>query len=311
MQGIIPAEGSRQDSGESIGCFVRIGVFAKTYRTDFADNLIKAIRWLESRDCRVLVDQHVVATFGLQEALAFAPEGIPEQADVIIVFGGDGTLLATARLIKQNRAPILGVNLGSLGFMTEVTLEELDSSLEKLLAGDYRISRRSLLQIVLKRKNGEVLSFEALNDAVINKGALARIINMDTFSGGDFITTFQADGLIIATPTGSTAYSLSAGGPIVYPTADLIVLTPICPHTLTNRPLIIPAESRVRVILESGDDVMLTVDGQVGTEMDEGDVLECTRSGNFVELIQPVDKSFFDILREKLKWGERYHRVPE
>lgn len=287
---------------------MKIGVFAKTHRSDYARHLVDAIRWLEGRDCEVFVDRRVVTEFKLRQDLARDPSEIPEWADVIIVFGGDGTLLAAARCVKHHRAPILGVNLGSLGFMTEVTLEELDSALKKLLAGDYKLSRRCLLKVEVRRQNGEVLSYEALNDAVINKAALARIISLDTFSGDDFIATFQADGLIVSTPTGSTAYTLSAGGPIIFPTADLIALTPICPHTLTNRPLIIPAETEVRIILKSGDDVMVTVDGQVGTEMHEGDVLWCTKSENFVELIQPSKKNFFDILREKLGWGERYRR---
>lgn len=287
---------------------MKIGVFAKTYRTDFAGALEETVRWLEERGCKVLIDEQVVQKFELDPTHAAAPDSIPREVDAIVVFGGDGTLLAAAREVQNDRAPILGVNLGSLGFLTEITLEELYPALEKLLAGDYSISRRSMLGVEVVRSNGEVERYEALNDAVINKAALARIITMDAFSGEDFIARFQADGLIIATPTGSTAYSLSAGGPIVYPTVDSIILTPICPHTLTNRPLIIPADNLIRVVLRSGDDVMVTVDGQVGTELHEGDTLVCTRSPHFVELVKPVSKSFFDILREKLKWGERFHR---
>ena len=284
---------------------MKIGVIAKTHRTDVAKRLKTALSWLSERGCELFVDQTVVQEFALEGVRGHPREEIPARADVIIVFGGDGTLLSAARLVRHHRAPILGVNLGTLGFMTEISLEELNEALERLLEGDYRISRRCTLKVQVKRNNGEVHEFQALNDAVINKGALARIISMDAYSGRDFIANFLSDGMIVATPTGSTAYSLSAGGPIIFPTESLIALTPICPHTLTNRPLIIPADNEVRVVLRSGDDVMVTVDGQVGTEMLEGDTLVCTRSEHPIELIQPGHKTFFDILREKLKWGER------
>ncbi len=284
---------------------MKIGVIAKTHRTDVAEQLKSALDWLSDRGCELIVDQDVVQEFRLEGVAGCPREEIPARADVMIVFGGDGTLLSAARLIKHHRAPILGVNLGSLGFMTEISLDSLGEALERLLKGDYRISRRCTLKVLVKRTNGEVHEFQALNDAVINKGALARIISMDAYSGRDFIANFLADGMIVATPTGSTAYSLSAGGPIIFPTESLIALTPICPHTLTNRPLIIPADTEVRVVLRSGDDVMVTIDGQVGLEMQEGDTLVCTRSEHPIELIQPGHKNFFDILREKLKWGER------
>ncbi len=284
---------------------VKVGVIAKTHRTDFAGQLRDSIEWLQRRRCQVLVEGGLVEDLDLPKELAVAREEIPERADAIIVFGGDGTLLSVARLVRHHRAPILGVNLGSLGFMTEVTLDELPLALERLLTHDYRLSSRCMLRVELRRSGRPTQVFQALNDAVINKGALARIISMDAYCDTDFIANFLADGMIIATPTGSTAYSLSAGGPIVFPTEDLVTLTPICPHTLTNRPLIISADRQVRVILRSGDDIMLTVDGQVGMEMEEGDELLCTKSEHRIELIQPGHKNFFDILREKLKWGER------
>ncbi len=284
---------------------MKIGIIAKTHRADVGDQLRSALDFLESRGCELIVEDVAVQEFSLHRLAGHRREAIPALADVIIVFGGDGTLLSAARLVKHHRAPILGVNLGSLGFMTEISLEELPPALERLLAGDYRISRRCTLRVQVKRNDESVETFQALNDAVINKGALARIISMDAYSGPDFIANFLADGMIVATPTGSTAYSLSAGGPIIFPTENLIALTPICPHTLTNRALIIPAENEVHVVLRSGDDVMVTVDGQVGMKMNEGDTLICTQSEHPIELIQPGHKNFFDILREKLKWGER------
>ncbi len=284
---------------------MKIGIIAKTHRPDVGGQIRSALGFLESRGCELVVEDVAVQEFSLHRLTGFPREEIPALADVIIVFGGDGTLLSAARLVKHHRAPILGVNLGSLGFMTEISLEELTPALERLLDGDYRISRRCTLRVQVRRNDESVETFQALNDAVINKGALARIISMDAYSGRDFIANFLADGMIVATPTGSTAYSLSAGGPIIFPTENLIALTPICPHTLTNRPLIIPAENEVRVVLRSGDDVMVTVDGQVGMKLNEGDTLICTESDHPIELIQPGHKNFFDILREKLKWGER------
>lgn len=284
---------------------MRIGVIAKTHRSDFAGPLRRSIDWLREQGSEVWVDARIVEDFKLARELAVEREEIPRQTEAIIVFGGDGTMLSVARLVEEHPVPILGVNLGSLGFLTEVTLDELPQALERLLSKDYRVSSRCLLRVDVRRAAGSTEVFQALNDAVINKGALARIISLDAYCDQDFITNYLADGMIVATPTGSTAYSLSAGGPIIFPTEDLITLTPICPHTLTNRPLIVPAERRVRVILRSGEDVMLTVDGQVGIEMEEGDELICTKSEHRIELIQPGHKNFFDILREKLRWGER------
>ncbi len=281
---------------------MRIGVVAKTRETDFAPRLVRALKWLQAKDCQLNVESEVVREFDLQSLgiEGVERESIPSRSDALVVFGGDGTLLAAARLVQQRDCPILGVNLGSLGFLTEVTLEELEPALANLLTGNYRVSRRCVLRVQIGSE-----TFHALNDAVINKGALARIISLDAFSGEDFIANFLADGIIVSTPTGSTAYSLSAGGPIIFPSEDLIALTPICPHTLTNRTLIVPAESEIRIVLRSGDDVMVTVDGQVGVPMDEGDVMTCTKAPFTIQLIQPSQKNFFDILREKLKWGER------
>lgn len=285
---------------------MKIGVIAKSHRTEFAGKLQEAVQWLHSRGCETIVETEVVQNFGLTGVTGFSREQIPYLADAIVVFGGDGTILSVARLLKDTGTPILAVNLGSLGFLTEVTLDELYPALEKFLAGEHKIDWRRLLKAELQRAGGERTTFHALNDAVINKGALARIISMDAYINQDFIANFLADGMIISTPTGSTAYSLSAGGPIVFPTLDSIILTPICPHTLTHRPIVIPAESRVRISLKSGDDVMLTVDGQTGLPLHEGDEILCTQSEFHIKLIQSGHKSFFDVLRKKLKWAERY-----
>ncbi len=240
------------------------------------------------------------------DAVITAPrEKIPELVDVIVVFGGDGTMLSVARGNQGRNTRLLGVNVGSLGFLTETTLDELYPVLERLLARKHTTDRRSMLKIEVHHTNGTVETYHALNDIVINKGALARIISMDAFVNEDFIANFLADGMIISTPTGSTAYSLSAGGPILYPTLDSVVMTPICSHTLTNRPLVIPAENSIRVVVKSGEDVMLTVDGQVGVALSEGEEIRCTQSEYQIDLIHHGDKGFFDVLREKFKWGER------
>ncbi len=284
---------------------MKIGIVAKPHRTEFAATLNEVVQWLRSRDCATIVEESIVQVSPLGDVLTAPREKIPELVDVIVVFGGDGTMLSVARSVQGRKTQILGVNVGSLGFLTETTLDELYPVLERVLAGKHTTDRRSMLEIDVHHTNGTVGTYHALNDVVINKGAVARIISMDAFVNEDFIANFLADGMIISTPTGSTAYSLSAGGPVLYPTLDSVVMTPICSHTLANRPLVIPAESSVRVVVKSGEDVMLTVDGQVGVPLTEGDEIRCTQSEYQIDLIQPGDKGFFDVLREKLKWGER------
>jgi NAD+ kinase len=284
---------------------VRVGIFAKPHRVDVAETLREAVRWLRQRNCVVLVEQSAVEIFELDDVEAADGDQIPAAADILIVFGGDGTMLSVARQIGRNRCPILGVNLGSLGFLTEVALSELFPSLENVLAGRYRVQSRGMLQAEIRSAGKPAETHHALNDVVINKAALARVICVEAYLDDRFLSAFVADGVIIATPTGSTAYSLSAGGPIVDPELDSILLTPICPHTLTNRPLVLPPERRLRFVLQEGDDVMVTIDGQVGRDLKQGDEVVCTQSPNRVEMIQPQDISYFDVLRAKLKWGER------
>ena len=284
---------------------MKIGIVAKPHSTNFAATLEEVLTWLRARGCEIIVEDSIVQTVKLKEVVTATREKLAELVDVIVVFGGDGTMLSVARSIQGRATPILGVNMGSLGFLTEITLDELYPTLEQLLEGKHTIDRRSMLKIEVLSTNGSVRTYHALNDAVINKGAVARIISMDAFINEDFIANFPADGMIISTPTGSTAYSLSAGGPVLYPTLDSVVLTPICSHTLTNRPLVIPAENSIRVVVKSGEDVMLTVDGQVGVALKEGEEIRCSQSDYRIELIQPGNKGFFDVLREKLKWGER------
>jgi NAD+ kinase len=286
---------------------VKIGIFAKADRLDFAPSLREALHWLERHDCRLLVDERVIEPLGLDSRHAVPSQEIARVADLLVVFGGDGTLLGVARLLAGRRAPILGVNLGTLGFLSGATIEELYPALEALLSGSFRLDTRSMVRAEVRQGRDQICSYHALNDAVINKGALGRMISLEVRINGDFTSQFLADGLIISTPTGSTAYSLSAGGPIIYPALAAITLTPICPHTLTHRPLVIPAEREVTVILKGGDDVTLTIDGQVGAPLQLGAEVTCTQSEYHVDLVQPTDRSFFDVLRQKLKWGERWN----
>lgn len=225
----------------------------------------------------------------------------------MVVLGGDGTLISVARLFSGRQVPILGVNLGSLGFLTEITVEELYPVLERCLQGNVRFSERMMLETVVTRGSAELTRCHVLNDVVINKGALARIIELETTVDGHNLTTFKADGLIISTPTGSTGYSMSAGGPIVHPAMCCVVITPICPHTLTNRPIVLADESIVRIVVKSSFDEMvyLTLDGQVGVELQEGDTVEVRRALKTTALVTSCDKDYFSILRTKLKWGER------
>lgn len=282
-----------------------IGLFAKIHRTDFSESFQEIINWLESQGCQTLVDATVAKAFGLNGTRVLEGQEIPKHADAIVVFGGDGTMLSVARLIGEYDCPILGANLGSLGFLTEVTLDHVYNDLRALIKGEYQIESRCMLSAQIIRSDGSQETHHALNDVVINKAALARVITVDAYFDGQFIAGFVADGLIISTPTGSTAYNLSAGGPIVYPSLESILVTPICPHTLTNRPLIVPPSAGMRFVLRSGRDVMITIDGQVGVAFRTGDEVICTQSSQKTKLIRSGEKSFFDVLREKLNWAKR------
>jgi NAD+ kinase len=231
---------------------------------------------------------------------------LPARVDLLVVLGGDGTLLSMARLVGVRGIPILGVNLGALGFLTEIPLEELYITLEEALTGHYQFSERIMLTAHIHRQGERIAEYSVLNDVVINKGALARIIEIETYIDREYVTTYRADGLIISTPTGSTAYSMAAGGPIIFPSLQALVLTPICPHTLTNRPLVVPNGVSIEVILASEkEDVYLTLDGQVGFALRYRDVVEVKSAERSIKLIKSSHRSYYEVLRTKLKWGER------
>lgn len=262
------------------------------------------IDWLAARNIAIRVDEDTARYGRLRE---WVPrERVPVDTQLVIVLGGDGTLLSAARAIGGMDIPLLAVNLGGLGFLTSVTVEELYPELEATLKGQQRIGLRRMLRCEIHRDGHRVSSYEALNDAVITKTSLARMIDVAVHVDSHFVSNYKADGLIVSTPTGSTAYSLSAGGPIIFPNVDAISVTPICPHMLTHRPVIVPGDSVIRLENRAMDrDAYLTIDGQVGEPLLAGDEVRCERSPNAIRLIRPPRMLFFDVLREKLKWGER------
>ena len=279
-----------------------VGLVAKYHEPKAAQMVRWLIPWLKKRGKKVCVENGLVR----KGARSCSKKEMAAEADLIISLGGDGTLLNIAPLVVRPEVPILGVNLGGLGFITEVAVGELEAVLRKTLDGDYEVEPRMTLEVKVISKKGKARKFRILNDAVIAKGARSRIIDLETYVGDDYLCTYRADGLIISTPTGSTAYSLAAAGPILEPTLGAIVLAPICPHTLTNRPIVVPSNATIRVTLRSfGDTVFFSPDGQQGVRLHNGDKVEARDYGLPVSLIKLPSRSYYEILREKLKWGER------
>jgi NAD+ kinase len=278
----------------------RIGIVAKVGSREAIDTAQEMAEWLRRRDLEVAMDEATIRAKGLDGETPFAAA---EPYDLVIVLGGDGTLLAVARTVVAG-VPILGVNLGNLGFLTEINRGELYPTLVQVLAGKFDTEERALLAVELRRAGGGSQSFQVLNDAVVTKSALARIIQLTLEVDGHLIARYRSDGLIISTPTGSTAYNLSAGGPIVHPLLPVVVLTPICPHALALRPFVVADRSMVEVMLETQrEEVYLTLDGQEGTSLGHRDVVRITRSPNVVRLVKVNTRSFYDNLRGKLRWG--------
>jgi len=260
--------------------------------------------WLRQRGINVRFDEQTGVYFNLPGALDRGL--VPEGCDLVIVLGGDGTLLAAARALGGREIPLFPVNLGNLGFLSAITKDELYPELERAIRGEYRVSGRRMLHCELHRGDKVIAQYEALNDVVLTKSSLARVIEVEARVDDQFVCTYRADGLIVSTPTGSTAYSLSAGGPIVYPTVAALLITPICPHMLTNRPVLVPDHKVIQIISRApSETVFLTIDGQIGEPLERGDRVVCQRSEKHVYLIRPPRMMFFDVLREKLSWGER------
>jgi NAD+ kinase len=281
----------------------KIGIVCKTGISEPAELLKELLPWLRQKGYETFVDIETASVLNME---GFARSQIPSLSDVIIVLGGDGTLLSTCRLVADKEVPVLGVNIGGLGFLTEIPVEKLYEMVEMVLSGECPIEERLMIKAQVLRHGALIAEYAVLNEVVLNKGALARIIDLETYINHSYVTTFKADGLIISTPTGSTAYSLSAGGPVLYPTLDNIVVTPICPHTLTNRAIVLPGNAEIEVILRSPTErVYLTLDGQVGFSVMQNDTVEVVRSPFKTKLLIPCNRDYFEILRKKLKWGER------
>jgi NAD+ kinase len=288
----------------------RVGIVAKSHLRAATTHLVEIGVWLENRGIQPVYETATAALMpdGAGRQVADKPV-LVRDVEMVVVLGGDGTLLSVADCIGAagSGIPMLGVNFGSLGFLTEITLPELYPSLEAAVSGRAHIEERMMLRSTTLRRDAPLAEHIALNDVVVTKAARSRMIDLSVSVGDEFVTRVKADGLIVATPTGSTAYNLAAGGPIVQPTLDALLLTPIAPHTLTNRPIVIPAGSPVRVQphIEERDEIYVTFDGQAGFQLEAGDDIRICRADRSLRLIRPTTRSYFEVLRQKLKWGER------
>jgi NAD+ kinase len=284
-----------------------VGLLAKP-RSERATKLVpELLAWLKQRGVSVTLDEEAAAYAGT--AAGISRERVAESSELLIVLGGDGTLLSAARATIESTTsgreiPLFAVNLGGLGFLTAIKVDDIYGQLDRALQGDYSIAKRRMLHTELWRGNQKVADHEALNDAVLTKTDIARMIDLEIYVDRYFVCVYKADGLIVSTPTGSTAYSLAAGGPILTPTVSALAITPICPHMLTNRPVIVPDDSDIQITVR-GSGSTLTIDGQVGESLEPEDRVLCRRSEHSISLIHPPGSAFFDVLREKLKWGDR------
>ena len=280
-----------------------VGIISKPRSEEAVRVIPELVAWLAARGVSVRVDPETAQYLG--NASGLPRESVAEGAQLLIVLGGDGTLLSAARALRGREIPLFAVNLGNLGFLTAITVDELYPQLERTLAGGYRVSGRRMLHIEVWRHGKIVGEFEALNDVALAKASIARIIDVEVHVDDHFMCLYKADGLIVSTPTGSTAYSLSAGGPIMIPSVAALCISPICPHMLSNRPVIVPDDSVIQLTLCGDNITFLTADGQVGQQLEKGDRVVCRRSQHVVQLVRPEGAEFFDVLREKLKWGGR------
>ncbi|MCK9274526.1 MAG: NAD(+)/NADH kinase [Syntrophales bacterium] len=274
-----------------------VGIIANSRKESAAQDSCRLGEWLEKRGISVYFDSEIAVKAGYGPGVS--KQELPKVSDMIVTFGGDGTLLMAARCTRGYNIPVLGVNLGTFGFMTVVNLNEMFDAMELILKGQFSTSRRMMLEASVDGKN-----MSALNDVVINKGNPSRMVDLETFVDDRYLTTYKADGLIISTPTGSTAYSLSAGGPIVFPELDSMIINPICPHTLTNRPIMIPADSTVRVVLLTHEeDAVVSMDGQDSFVLKPGDAVTIRKSKDSINLFVSPNRDYLEVLRSKLGWG--------
>ncbi|HEX6729209.1 MAG TPA: NAD(+)/NADH kinase [Pyrinomonadaceae bacterium] len=286
----------------------RIGLVIKPHQPEALKTTCELTKWLADRGIE-LVGGPEIERERIELATGCSVREVPadklaHEVDLVLVLGGDGTMIATARLIGDTEVPVLGVNFGGLGYLAEFRFEELYAALESILAGNYRLDKRVMLDVELHRGKELITHNRVLNDVVINKSALARIIEIETYFNQQFVNSFRADGLIVSTPTGSTAYNLSAGGPVIFPSMNAVVVTPICPFTLSNRPIVVPDDAGIELCLKTeNEEVALTLDGQVGFSLQVDDRVVIQKSHTTFSLIQPANRNYFDVLRDKLRWG--------
>jgi NAD+ kinase len=279
-------------------------IVSKPGKPELASIVPGLLEWFRQHQYQVVVDRET-APYAAGVAALSRDEMISRPLNFVVVLGGDGTLLSAARSMAKAGIPVLGVNLGSLGFLTEVPLEELYPTLQGIEDGRCNVETRSMVHCEVLRKDSLVASYDALNDIVVGKGTISRLNHCDVYIDGAFVSVYKADSLIVSTPTGSTAYSLAAGGPILMPSVDAFVVTPVAAHSLTHRPLVVPDTSKIEIVVNTGhDEAYLSIDGQVGMPMYDGDRVACRKSEHQVKLLR-IEGTFFDVLRAKLKWGQR------
>ena len=284
--------------------FQTIGIISRPRRSNLSVVAPPLLKWLEARGVQALYDEETAGSLTVSTK-GKTRQQVADASQLLLVLGGDGTLLAAARLAAPRGIPILPINMGSLGFLTSFTLDELYPALEDTLGGRFSVSERVMLYVELERGGKVIETQRVLNEAVVNKGALARMIELELSIDADFVCRYRADGLIVASPTGSTAYSLSAGGPIVHPAVESFIITPICAHMLSDRPVVVRDSSSIQMKLSGNtESVFLTLDGQKGIPLQATDIVRISRAKELLKLIQPPRKSYFEILRNKLKWGE-------
>jgi NAD+ kinase len=286
----------------------RIGIVLKPHQPEALKTICELVVWLAERNITLVggpeIERERIEHQTGCPVHQLEAEKIAAGVDLILVLGGDGTMIATARMVGDQEVPVLGVNYGGLGYLAEFRIEELYTALESILSGNYRLDRRVMLSVELKRGDAPPQSNRVLNDVVINKSALARIIEIEAHLNRQFVNAFRADGLIVSTPTGSTAYNLSAGGPVIFPSMNAVVITPICPFTLSNRPIVVPDDAEIELLLKTdNEEVALTLDGQVGFPLKVEDRVAIRKSRTTFNLIQPMNRNYFDVLRDKLRWG--------
>jgi len=285
--------------------FKTVALIGKYNSAEFSEPLLRLAQFLEQRGLEVLLSQQTAERIGSVPYAAVSTAEIGARADLAVVMGGDGTMLNVARELIEFEVPLVGINQGRLGFLTDVSIEDMLETMNEMLEGEYAVEDRFLLNAVVRRQGQIVYQAYAFNDVVVSKGVSGRLIELEVFIDGQFVYSQRSDGLVVATPTGSTAYALSAGGPILHPTLEAMVLVPICPHTLSNRPIAVNSHSVMEILVLHAVDASVNFDGQSHLDLQQNDWVVVRRSENNIRLLHPLGHSYYDTLRQKLRWGEK------